>query len=88
MTAYCSKLFSTVITIIVFLASWALTIWIGVAMIVPQTPFKTRDIPTGVCLIVFSCVMALIAGIASGAITFVCCLPCSWCCDECIDDLV
>jgi hypothetical protein len=63
----------------------AIVIWIGVAMLVPQYPFVKQDIATAVCLLVFSCFLALVTGGIVSVIIFVFCLPCSYCIDECIE---
>lgn len=88
MTFLCFKVIGYVFGTLVFLGSWGITLWIGIAMLVPQQPFKQRDIPTGVCLIVFSWIISAIVGTIAYFTGFVVCLPCSYCIDKYTDDMV
>ena len=62
------------------------TIWLGVALLVPQYPFHHRDIPTGVCLIVFSWIMGVIGGVIFGGVGYCSGLACVSIVDTCCGD--
>jgi ABC-type dipeptide/oligopeptide/nickel transport system permease component len=54
---------SIVCGVLAFLATLAICVWLGVVMLVPQNPFSDRNIAGGICLIVFSVLTALVAGL-------------------------
>lgn len=62
------------------------TVWLGVALLVPQYPFHNRDIPTGVCLIVFATLMGVIGGVIFGGLGYCCGLACASAVDCCCGD--
>jgi hypothetical protein len=64
------------------LGTLAVCIWLGVSMLVPQSPFEVRNIAGGVCLIVFSGASAVVAGLIAWFSTGGVCLVCdeSDCC--------
>lgn len=67
------KYMSIICVLPIFLGTWATMLWLGISMLVPRTPFYERDIPTGVCLIVFALIIGIIAGSVSFAIIFCFC---------------
>jgi hypothetical protein len=75
MKCACLKFCGSAIGCIVFFLSWVLMLWIGIAMLIPQTPFQHRDTPTGVCLIALSTLLSFIGGYLAGMMGFVCCMP-------------
>lgn len=75
----CSISTSVVVGFTMFLVAWPTMLWVGISMLVPQHPFHHRDIPTGVCLIVFSMFIGVFGGIITFSITFGCC----WCVEKC-----
>jgi hypothetical protein len=70
---------SIALGICAFLAMEAISIWLGVCMLVPQKPFHNRDIAGGVCMILFSFLMSVIAGVLVWFTTGGCC---KMCCDD------
>jgi hypothetical protein len=64
--------------ITVFLGLSVVSVWLGVASLVPQEPFVRRDIPTGVCLIVFALFIGIFGGIIGGGIGLLLGLLCDW----------
>ena len=62
------------------------TVWLGVALLVPQYPFHHRDIPTGVCLIVFATLIGVIGGVIFGGLGYFCGLACASAVDCCCGD--
>ena len=61
----------------------AISVWLGVTSLVPQAPFKNRDIATGVCLIVFSIFIGVVAGIFGFIFGYMCGF-CFECMPECL----
>jgi hypothetical protein len=79
----CCKITSIVIGVVTGLATFAIFIWLGVCMLVPQAPFTTRNIAGGVLLIVFSIGALLVSGLISWFLTGGVCWMCAeGCCDD------
>lgn len=82
---------SSVIAIPTFFAGWAIMLWLGICLLVPQHPFTKRDIASGVCLIVFSVFIGFAGGIITYVISYVCCWLVKKCCscnkEKCIDGI-
>ena len=59
----CLKSTGIVSAVVFFLATLAICLWIGVAMLVPQAPFDTRNIAGGVCLLMFVVLIGVSTGV-------------------------
>lgn len=52
--------------VVFFLAGFGISLWLGVAAIVPEAPWHERNIPGGVCLIIFSELIGVVSGLIGG----------------------
>ena len=64
------------------LAVMGVMIWLGVAALVPEDPFETRKISTGVLLIVFDVFAGFVGGIVIGCLAWLIFWPCGICCGD------
>jgi uncharacterized membrane protein len=79
----CWKITSYVTGAATGLATFAIFIWLGVCMLVPQAPFATRNIVGGVLLIVFSIAAFVVSGLISWCLTGgICCMCAEGYCDD------
>jgi hypothetical protein len=73
----CCRITSIFIGVAAALATFAIFIWLGVCMLVPQAPFTTRNIAGGVLLIVFSAGAFIVSGLISWCLTGGLCSLCT-----------
>ena len=78
----CCKITSIVTGVLTGLATFAILIWLGVCMLVPQAPFTTRNIAGGVLLIVFSISALVVSGSLGWLFTGGMCRVATECCDD------
>lgn len=78
----CCKITSIVIGVLTGLATFAIFVWLGVTMLVPQAPFNTRNIAGGVLLIVFSILALIVSGLLGWFFTGGVCWIAADCCDD------
>lgn len=86
MAKTCANICGLVTYVVSALGILALTVFLGVALIVPQYPFHKRDIASGVCLIIFATLIGIIGGVIFGAFGFCCGLVCESAVDSCCGD--
>lgn len=79
----CIVIASTFIGVVVGIATLGTCVWLGVSMLVPESPFDTRNIAGGVCLIVFSVFSAIAAGMLAWFSTGGVCIVARNCDDDC-----
>jgi hypothetical protein len=79
----CSESFAFLLAIIFGLAGLAISIWLGIALLVPDTPFTHREIAGGIVLIVFCWLSAIISAIIGGLLGWLIGVPFDCCCDGC-----
>lgn len=80
----CGSIFS----VLFGLSMIGISVWLGIASLVPQNPFNKRDIATGVCLIVFATLMGIVAALFGFGFGFILggCLECtSYCYDSMVN---
>jgi hypothetical protein len=79
----CFKITSIIMGVSTALATFAIFIWLGVCMLVPQEPFTKRNIAGGVLLIVFSIAAFTVSGLIAWFLTGGVCWMCAeGCCDD------
>lgn len=60
--------------VLCFLAGFGVSIWIGVAALVPEAPWEQRNIMAGVLIIVFGTLIGVITGFIGGLCCGGCCV--------------
>jgi hypothetical protein len=66
-----TRMCAIILYIMVAFTGLGISVWLGVANLVPQKPFVQRDIATGICLIVFGAFIGMFVGLIGAAIGFV-----------------
>jgi hypothetical protein len=83
----CGSIFS----VLFGLSMIGISVWLGVASLVPENPFNKRNIATGVCLIVFATLIGIVAAFFGFGFGFIlgCCLECTpYCLENCYDSII